>query len=153
MILSFGWTWPAFVAEAKDTTRRDWSLGYGARWRLGRTFQAYDRSPRVGGRCIGAGRLIADATRERLAEMPYADYEREGFAYLLEHPGVLPRSARRQPWGQCTLAAFEDWRRSGEILWVVRFRVLSIEDWAREKLEELLAAEGNQATGQRGSEI
>jgi len=61
MILSFGWTWPAFVARAKTCTRRFWTPRYAERWVVPRVFEAYDRSPRFGGVRIGMGRLSAGA--------------------------------------------------------------------------------------------
>ena len=41
MIISFGWTWAAFVARVKTVTRRSWSPAYAARWKAGTEFRAY----------------------------------------------------------------------------------------------------------------
>lgn len=134
MILSFGWTWPAFVAGAKTVTRRDWSPDYARRWKAGTEFTAYNRSPRFGGQIIGRGRVLQDVVREPLAAMPDADYQREGFEWLRLHPAALPKAARQQPWGECTRSSFEDWRNSGDSLYVIRFEVLSISDYGRDRL-------------------
>jgi len=139
MILSFGWTWAAFVALVKTATRRDWSPAYAALWKRGTEFVAYNRSPRFGGRPIGTGRLTQDALYEPLSSMPSSDYEAEGFAWLHEHPEALPKSARQQIWGDCTFPAFDRWRNSGGSLYVVRYEILTITDWARDELAKLIA--------------
>lgn len=136
--LSFGWTWPAFVAGAKVVTRRDWRGDYAARWRVGQPFCAVDRAMRFGGRPIGVGRLIEPVPLEPLANMPDGDYEAEGFAWLKEHPQALSRSARRQMWGQCTREAFETWRDSGGELYVIRFELVEVKPSARDRLVRLL---------------
>lgn len=145
MILSFGWTWPAFVAGVKAVTRRDWSPDYAARWNAGAEFRAYNRSPRFGGRPIGTGRLTHDVVREPLAWMPSGDYDAEGFRWLHDHPEVLPKSARRQRWGDCTWSAFLDWKESGGSLYVIRFEILSVARWAIDELQKLLRQHGPDA--------
>ncbi len=140
MILSFGWTWPAFVAGEKTVTRRDWKPVYSTRWRQGMTFKAYNRSPRFGGVQIGAGRLTYDAMFQPLIMMPDEDYLREGFVWLKAHPQALPKSARKQCWGNCTWDSVLDWRNSGGLLYVVRFEITKILDTAKADLAKLLEA-------------
>jgi len=139
MILSFGWTWPAFVARVKPVTRRDWVDSYAVRWKRDICFDAYDRLPHFGGTKIGEGELTRDAYREPLAEMPNYDYFLEGFDWLYRHPRAVPPAARTQLWGDCTREGFEAWRLSGGSVWVVRYRVLSILSSATARLAKLLS--------------
>lgn len=140
MILSFSWTWPAFVAKAKTVTRRTWSVGYAARWRQGTRFAAYDQLPRVGGKLIGTGRLVADARLQPLEEMSDEDYFSEGFAWLKAHPEAMPNAAQAQCWADCTWAGFERWRNAGGEVWVVRYEIESVTAEAVDRLSELLKA-------------
>ncbi len=142
MILSFGWTWPAFVARAKTVTRRDWHFNYAFRWHVGRAFDAYDRSPRFGGRLIGRGQLLARPHLQPVRDMPDVDYVNEGFEWMCLHPDVIPRSGRAM-FGNCSRAVFNAWRGGGEVLYVVRFEIISIEPAASERLKRLLKEAGN----------
>ena len=62
-------------------------------------------------------RLTDDPVKEPLANMPGSDYEAEGFAYLAEHPELIPDS---MPIG-VTREGFQEWRESGEEMYVVRY--------------------------------
>lgn len=125
-IISFGWTWPAVVARRKTATRRDWDLEYAYRFRQGDVVLAYDRSPLFGGRPIAKIRLTQKPRYEPDAAMTDADYEAEGFAYLAEHPELLPQSARKQARVTLSREAFDGWRRAGGCSWVIRFEVLEV---------------------------
>lgn len=138
MILSFAWTWPAFVAQAKSVTRRAWKPNYAERWKGGTEFDAYDRSPRFKGRKIGVGQLVGPARLRTLSSMPHADYGREGFQYLYDHPQLVPPSRRKQLWEDWTWAGFDKWRLSGGSVWVVRFEILEIEPEATQRLESMM---------------
>jgi hypothetical protein len=138
--ISFSWTWPAFVARAKTVTRRQWTSDYAARWKVGARFTALDKSRRFGGRVIGLG-TIHSVYYEPIANMPDDDYVYEGFGWLHTHPECLPRSAAGQLWAQCTLDAFDKWRRSLAYYWVVRFEAVSITPEARARLDNLLYGE------------
>ena len=52
-IISFGWTSDALVAGAKTVTRRDWKDRFVNQWSKGDQAQAWDKSPRAGGKRIG----------------------------------------------------------------------------------------------------
>ena len=83
MILSFAWTTKALLEGRKTVTRRDWAPGYLARWqrawdRGDRIHDAYDKSPRFGGRCIGQIQLTCRPYLERLCDMPQSDLKAEG---------------------------------------------------------------------------
>ena len=80
-IISFGWTWPALLAEPplrKTVTRRDWNVEYALRFK-GDLIQAFDKSPRFGGKKIATIRLIRSPYNEPIDLMPDSDYEAEGF--------------------------------------------------------------------------
>ena len=83
MNISFAHTTPALLAGRKTVTRRAWKPMYFRQWLRawedGRhVHQAYDKSPRVGGRCVGTITLTAAPRLERLADMPEADLAAEG---------------------------------------------------------------------------
>ena len=119
-IISFGWTWPALFAEAplrKTVTRRDWDADYAASFKAGELIQAYDKSPRFGGKRIALIKLGQAPYFEPVSDMPDDDYEAEGFAYLNANRHLLPKS---MPYDVSKMG-FNAWRKSGEHMWVVRF--------------------------------
>ena len=137
IIVSFGWTWPAFVARQKTVTRRDWTEAHARKFQVGAEFKAYDRLPRASGKPIGIGRITESVVREPLSQMPARDYEAEGFAFLADHPELLPESVHRDAWFRegCSRQAFEAYRNSAKSLYVVRFEVIEIFADAAERLE------------------
>ncbi|MBW4554114.1 MAG: hypothetical protein KME35_23875 [Aphanocapsa sp. GSE-SYN-MK-11-07L] len=83
MIITFAWTTEVFLAGTKTVTRRDWSDRTFAQWyrawdtnRL--VHDAYDKSPRCGGRKVGTFKLTARPYRERLGDFPESDLADEG---------------------------------------------------------------------------
>ncbi len=123
-IISFGWTWPALLAEGplqKTVTRRAWDGDYAKCFKAGDIVQAYDKSPRFNGKKIATLRLTVDPYYEAVSDMPDGDYEAEGFAYLDANRGLLPK---KMPY-DVSRAGFDAWRRTGERLWVVRFENVS----------------------------
>ena len=117
MIVSFAWTTPAFLAERKSVTRRQWDDAYAMRFKPGSIHQAYDKSPRNGGKQIGQIR-IRSVAKEPISRMSDSDYEAEGFKYM-EECGL-------KIWGLTPRHAFQEWRVSGESYWVIRFEILSL---------------------------
>ncbi len=82
-ILTFSLTGEEFLAGKKTVTRRDWKPAHLARWQRWwdegrRVHDAWDRSPRAGGRRIGRFRLTCRPYLERLADMPVPDLAAEG---------------------------------------------------------------------------
>src|SRR6185437_13013526 len=141
MIQSEDYTWPAFVAGAKSVTRRDWKPQTAAHYVQGFVFDCWSNSPYAGGVKIGQARVTQTAHRENRRHCPDADYAGEGFAWMNAHPQAIPIGARKQVWAKddCSLAAFGRWRKTGLTLWAVRFEIVSIEDSAVERLEEILS--------------
>ena len=128
--ISFGWTWPAFVAREKWCTRRDWKPRHVEAFRKAfrdrELVEGLDKVFFAGGKRIGTLRLTHEPYQENLREMPLADYKHEGFAYMREHMDMVPKAAQKQPWYPCTLQAFKMWRAVGKDLWVVRFEPVEI---------------------------
>ncbi len=82
-IITFAKTSREFLSGHKTVTRRDWRKQHRARWQRwwdqGRhVHDAWDHSPRAGGRRIGRFRLNCRPYRERLADMPASDLVAEG---------------------------------------------------------------------------
>lgn len=116
-IISFAWTSGAFEAGRKTVTRRRWKDIYAKLFKAGDICQAYDKSPRCGGKRIGYLR-IESVTEERMRDMPDSDFEAEGFAFLEEIGATI--------WGMPPREAFDWWRRQDEEPYVVRFRIVEI---------------------------
>jgi len=115
MIISFAWTTYAFLARRKTVTRREWDDEYAERFKTGSIHQAYDKSPRYGGKQIGRIQILS-ITREPIVKMPESDYDAEGFKYMEEQGLTIWKKPPRQ--------AFERWKPNGGSYWVVRFKVL-----------------------------
>lgn len=125
MIISFAWTTPALLAGSKSVTRREWDYAYAQSFKRGMLVDAWDKSPRYGGKKVGTIRLTADPSYEAMRSMPDDDYEREGFAYLDEHP-ELTSKASRSHFGSFSREAFDRWRNAGGAAYVVRFELVEV---------------------------
>ncbi|MBN2554494.1 MAG: hypothetical protein JXA97_01025 [Anaerolineales bacterium] len=82
-IISFAKTTEEFLSGEKTVTRRAWADSHYEMWvRLWENnrvvHDAYDTSPRAGGKKIGQLRLTSMPYRERLADMPEEDLAAEG---------------------------------------------------------------------------
>lgn len=125
MIISFAKTTGALIAGEKTVTRREWSDAHAARvikqYREGKTFDAWNYSPRVTSRNphkVATIRLTQEPYREMsdLIETHEGEYEAEGFSFMDgqglqgEVDGILL-----------------DWEENPRPLWVVRFEVVEVE--------------------------
>lgn len=121
-IISFANTTPAFIAQEKSVTRRDWKDGYAKRFKKNEVIQGWNRSPRFQGKPIGIIRLIETPYQENTFLMPEEDYEKEGFQYLDRNShlkaGVYKDKNLKE--------FFDDWKRSAVLLWVVRFEYVEV---------------------------
>lgn len=115
MYISFAWTVDAFLADRKSVTRRLWKDHFAAQFKPSTIHHAYDKNPRNGGKRIGEF-VILSTKKEDISTMPESDYEREGFQYM-EERGI-------HIWGKPARQAFDDWKATGGLFWVVRFRKL-----------------------------
>jgi len=121
--IAFDWTSAAAVVKRKRRTRRDWTEVWAAKFHAGRQYLGLDHNYRVGGQPIVLILLTAEPSWEPLSTMPDEDYEREGFAWLYEHPAALPAKMTRE---DVSWAAFNRWRSSPECTWVVDFEVVEV---------------------------
>lgn len=83
MIISFAWTTSVLLTGNKTVTRRKWTRRYHDRWEDAfftgrRLHDAYDKSPRYGGKSIGRILLTEVPRRQRLSDMPESDLDAEG---------------------------------------------------------------------------
>lgn len=118
LIISFAWTTEAFTTGNKSCTRRSWNDRYAAMFKAGKQVQAWDKSPRNGGHQVGIISLTRDAYPERTSSMTEADYEAEGLAWLTEQGHLIQGRSPRQ--------FFDDWKAADELVYVVRFQLLSL---------------------------
>jgi hypothetical protein len=83
MLISFSFTTEAFLQGTKTVTRRKWTDRYFAQWLRAwgqgqLTHDAYDKSPRVGGRKVGKLILTHQPKKEMLSDFPAEDLLAEG---------------------------------------------------------------------------
>ncbi len=126
LIISFAWTVPALLARRKSCTRRDWNATYAARFHKGDLVQAWDKSPRIGGKRIGTVRLTADPEQIPANALPPEDWENEGFAYLTEIGCTVHGKTPQDFW--------DGWLASPYKVWVVRFEIVDIFEKALENI-------------------
>jgi hypothetical protein len=114
-IISFALTVPALLAGRKSRTRREWPDRYASMFKAGDHCQAFDRSPRFGGKQIAIIEII-EIKKQHLSEMNAEDYEKEGFKYF-EDNGL-------KIWNKEATQAFNDWREDDQEVYVIDFKVL-----------------------------
>ena len=115
-IISFAHTTPALLAGRKTVTRREWNPRYAQSFEAGDLVQAYDRSPRIGGKKVCEIRLTREPYLSN--EYPEEDFEGEGFRYFEQVDGsaaILGLPAR-ELWAK--------WQRERPYFWVVRFELV-----------------------------
>lgn len=119
MNISYAWTTDALLARRKTCTRRDWSDDYAKRFPEGSIHNAYNRQARFGGKKVATVQIVLTPYPERSCDIPDEDFENEGFAYM-EEKGLLIRGITPREF-------FDNWRESPQILYVVRFKLISTE--------------------------
>tara|TARA_Y100000310_G_scaffold105118_1_gene103490 strand:- start:249 stop:611 length:363 start_codon:yes stop_codon:yes gene_type:complete len=113
-IISFTYTTPALLAGKKSVTRHDWKEEYARQFRAGDLVQAYDRSPRAGGKRVAIIRLLIQPYQ--LEYLSDVDWYGEGFHWMTEQGLTLGGVQPETVWQQ--------WREHGvSHLWVVRFQI------------------------------
>ena len=121
------WTLPALLAGQQTVIRLPWNERTAAQYREGSAIQVYARDPRNGGRELAELRVLHDAAREPLCEVPDTDWGAMGWRWLHEHPEVLracfgPRiTAADFSWD-----AFEKWRRREGTVMTIRFELVAV---------------------------
>jgi len=115
-IISFAWTTAALLAGQKTCTRRKWDDGYASNFWERDYIQAYDRSPRYGGKRVAVIQLTCKPYKEALCHVPDSDWYTEGFEYLTNIGAKVNGIAPQQLW--------EEWKRTKAKIWVIRFEVI-----------------------------
>lgn len=118
-IISFAWTTPALLADAKTCTRRDWNDDYALRFHKGELAAGYDRLPRVHGHQVATVELTIDPYKQWTDRIPVTDWWAEGFEYLTQNHLTLN--------GVEPIDFWRSWHDHPRYLWVVRFRLVSRE--------------------------
>ena len=118
LIISFSWTTPAVVAEVKRVTRRDWDREYAKFFTKNMLCQAYDKSPRVGGKQFGVIKLTREPYLESTAIAPAIDYRLEGFEHLTRIGATVQGMTPAELW--------DEWHVRPQVLYVVRFRLVEL---------------------------
>lgn len=119
-IICFAETTPALLAGAKTVTRREWRRGYAETFNADELVQAWDKSPRNGGKKVATIRLTQTPYLEVAADIPHDDYIHEGFEYMDLH-GLTLFGGKRP------LEVFDAWRNDENTnLWVVRFMLVGV---------------------------
>ena len=134
-IITFAWTTPALLAGAKTTLRQPWSDTVAARFHAGAEAAAYDRVGNSGGRQVASIRLTGAPERQAFSEIPDADYESEGWAWLHEHANLLPGYIQASDFSR---EAFARWRARPGSIWVVRFELVALTPYGLSLLVKLL---------------
>ena len=76
-IISFAWTIPAVLDGRKTVTRRKWTDKYARQFRVGHLVQAWDKSPRCGGKKIAIIQIM-DIRQEKLIDITDEEEKKEG---------------------------------------------------------------------------
>lgn len=114
--ISFAHTTPALLAGRKTVTRREWTDRHAKQFHEGDIVDAYDKSPRNGGRKVARIRLTQKPYQERYCDVLAPDFESEGFAYIKEQGGKVLGKSVDDLW--------EAWRSEKSWCWVVRFELV-----------------------------
>ena len=116
-IISFAHTTPALVAGEKTVTRRDWKPSHAATFKKGEIVQAWDKSPRFGGKKIAEIKLTRAPYIESTAKAPDEDYAAEGFEYLAARGALID--------GIAPITFWRLWRDDPRMMYVVRFELVT----------------------------
>jgi hypothetical protein len=110
MILTFAKTEAEFLAGIKTVTRRFYKSTQTARWQAqwdkgNLLHQAYDKSPRQGGKQIGWFRLTERPYLEALRDMPASELEAEGG--MVDSLEAFRELVNKEPDDEATVIRFE----------------------------------------------
>jgi hypothetical protein len=126
--ISMAYVTPAFVAEKKCVTRRDWKDTYAKSFEEGEHLAVFDRQKRFGGEQIGEMELAEKPYKENLSAWAGREeelYEMEGFAFM-EDKNIVPQHAP-------LLKLAYTWVEMAQDMWVVPFNTLKVLPEAKKK--------------------
>jgi hypothetical protein len=130
MIISFAWTTPAVVVGEKTQTRRDWSrktiVAATKVLQAGASVQAYDKSPRFGGKEFGTIRLTQIVAQEDSQTIPQEAWQAEGFHVLQTLGATIGKSTPIDVWN------FWLYGEEENVQAVVHFELLELNDYGKE---------------------
>lgn len=128
MIISFAWTTPAVALGEKCETRRDWSERTVRQFQkaaeTGALVEAWDRSPRFGGKLFGHVRILEVVPGEDSRTIPLSSWEREGFHVLDLLGAKIAGSSPHDVWRFWLL-------ENDQPQTVVRFELVSLNGYGR----------------------
>jgi len=124
-IISFARTSEALLAFQKSVTRRYWKDSHGNGFKPDELVQAWDKSPRYGGRKIAIIKIIA-VYKEKMIDAPEEDYKNEGFQFMCDHSIYLYKIGNKKLFP--IPGYWRAWRTTTDekfkIVWVIRFEIL-----------------------------
>lgn len=124
-IISFAYTTAALLAGKKTVTRRYWNPRQALGFKPGDIIQAWDKSPRFGGRKVAEIEIIS-VEQQSMGQAPDSDFEKEGFVYMCENKIPIEKKGNKliYPDWQYWL----EWKNTDETIYempyVVRFKVI-----------------------------
>lgn len=137
MIISFAWTTPAVVMREKCVTRRDWAAKTIQQFEHAAMtvalVEAWDKSPRFGGKCFGKVRILEVIAKEDSRTIPVSAWEEEGFHVLTPLGAKIGKSTARDVWLFWLHENDQDQT-------VVRFELAELNDYGRKLEAEAWAA-------------
>jgi len=116
MFISFAWTTDPFLADAKDMTRRYWTIRHAMFFRKGMIVDAYDRLPHRKGKKIGEIKILKKPYPQPTGQMTEEDFKREGLEWMQKNNQKIK--------GQDARAFFEEWKQKNDTVWVLEFEKL-----------------------------
>ncbi len=125
-ILTFGMTRQAFLAGHKSVTRRKWAPRQIAQWKAELAkpvpflVQAYDKSARHSGKQIAKLKILS-VEQEDNRNIPFSDWQAEGFEYMDKHGlSLKPGMSCRQLW--------DEWDQllPSDVQTVIRFELVNV---------------------------
>ena len=119
-IISFHWTVEALLAGAKTVTRREWSEKYARSFKAGERVQAWDKSPRYGGKKVAVIELTQDPYQEYLDDAPASDFQAEGLQWMVDNNHDMPSGIPAYDFWEC-------WQENNPLVWVVRFKLVEVQ--------------------------
>lgn len=122
-IISFAYTTAALLAGQKTVTRRYWKPTHAASFKPGEIVQAWDKSPRFGGKKVAEIKILA-IYQENTKDMPNSHYAKEGFKYMLDNN--IPIGKRGKTPIMTDVVYWRAWKAAQDDVYVVVFEVMEI---------------------------
>lgn len=122
-IISFAYTTAALLAGHKTVTRRYWNPRHANMFKPGETVQAWDKSPRFGGKKVAEIKIIA-IYQENSKDMPDEHYAKEGFQYMLDNKIPIGKRGKYPIWTDESY--WRAWKGAQDDVYVVEFELIKV---------------------------